>query len=66
MRVTFVILSIFTGGLLSLAAVQTNQNRAVEANCNPLTHKLVYVRSAIVDQAICVKPETSYLLRTIM
>jgi hypothetical protein len=66
MRVTFVILSIFTGGLLSLTAVQTIQNRAVEENCNPLTHKIVYMRSAIVDQALCIKPETSYLLRTTM
>jgi hypothetical protein len=63
MRVTFVILSIFTGGLLSLASVQTNQNRAVEQKCDLRTHKLVYLRNAVIDQAICVKPENSYLIK---
>ncbi len=66
MRVTIVILSIFTGTLLGLAAVQTDQNRAIKQRCDLRTHKLVYIKNAIVDQVICVKPENKYLIQYTM
>ncbi len=66
MRVTLMIIGVFTGALLGLAAVQSSQNRTVEESCNPETHKVVYIRNAIVDQAVCVKPEHSYLLPRVM
>jgi hypothetical protein len=45
-----------------MAAIQTDQNRAVERKCNLETHRLVYVKNAVVDQAVCIKSKNIYLL----
>lgn len=55
-------LGVFLGSVFGMATIQTDQNRAVERKCNLETHKLVYVKNAVVDQAVCIKSKDIYLL----
>jgi len=57
MKSTLLILGIFAGGFTGITATQAHQNRTVEKKCNLETHKIVYVKNAVLDQAFCIRPE---------